>query len=169
MSDAKRIAQKVSTLFNEGVPIRFAAFDGSSAGNLDSPNTLEIKSPLALRYILSHPGDLGLARAYVTNQLDIRGDIHQSLLDLKDFIKRPMPVDGLAKLVTAVGLSAFVRPNLPAEEAPPRYRRGLLHSLKRDKSAIAHHYDLSNNFYSKILGPTMVYSCAINQGRRKVS
>jgi len=161
MSDTKWIAQKVSTLFNEGVPIRFAAFDGSFAGNLDSPNTLEIKSPLALRYILSHPGDLGLARAYVTNQLDIRGDIHQTLLALKDFIKRPMPVGGLAKLVTAVGPSAFVRPNLPAEEAPPRYRRGLLHSLMRDKSAIAHHYDLSNNFYSKILGPTMVYSCAI--------
>jgi cyclopropane-fatty-acyl-phospholipid synthase len=161
MSDAKWIAEKVSTLFDEAVPIRFAAFDGSSAGNLDSPNTLEIKSPIALRYILSHPGDLGLARAYITNQLDIRGDIHQTLLALKDFIKRPLPVDGLAKLVTAVGPSALVRPGLPAEEAPPRYRRGLLHSLMRDKSAIAHHYDVSNDFYSKILGPTMVYSCAV--------
>jgi cyclopropane-fatty-acyl-phospholipid synthase len=161
MSDTKWIAQKVSTLFYEAVPIRFAAFDGSSAGNLDSPNILEIKSPLALRYILSHPGDLGLARAYITNHLDIRGDIHQTLLALKDFIKHPMPVDGLAKLVSAVGPSVIRRPNLPAEEAPPRYRRGLLHSLTRDKSAIAHHYDVSNAFYSKILGPTMVYSCAV--------
>jgi cyclopropane-fatty-acyl-phospholipid synthase len=161
MSDTKWIAQKVSTLFYEAVPIRFAAFDGSSAGNLDSPNILEIKSPLALRYILSHPGDLGLARAYITNQLDIRGDIHQTLLTLKDFIKHPMPVDGLAKLVSAVGPSVIRRPNLPVEEAPPRYRRGLLHSLTRDKSAITHHYDVSNAFYSKILGPTMVYSCAV--------
>jgi cyclopropane-fatty-acyl-phospholipid synthase len=161
MSDTKWIAQKVSTLFYEAVPIRFAAFDGSSAGNLDSPNILEIKSPLALRYILSHPGDLGLARAYITNQLDIRGDIHQTLLALKDFIKHPMPVDGLAKLVSAVGPSVIRRPNLPVEEAPPRYRRGLLHSLTRDKSAITHHYDVSNAFYSKILGPTMVYSCAV--------
>jgi cyclopropane-fatty-acyl-phospholipid synthase len=161
MSDTKWIAQKVSTLFYEAVPIRFTAFDGSSAGNLDSPNILEIKSPLALRYILSHPGDLGLARAYITNHLDIRGDIHQTLLALKDFIKHPMPVDGLAKLVSAVGPSVIRRPNLPAEEAPPRYRRGLLHSLTRDKSAIAHHYDVSNAFYSKILGPTMVYSCAV--------
>jgi cyclopropane-fatty-acyl-phospholipid synthase len=165
MSDTKWIAQKVSTLFYEAVPIRFAAFDGSSAGNLDSPNILEIKSPLALRYILSHPGDLGLARAYITNHLDIRGDIHQTLLALKDFIKHPMPVDGLAKLVSAVGPSVIRRPNLPAEEAPPRYRRGLLHSLTRDKSAIAHHYDVSNAFYSKILGPTMVYSCAVFEAK----
>jgi cyclopropane-fatty-acyl-phospholipid synthase len=163
MSDTKWIAQKVSKLFDEAVPIKFAAFDGSSAGNLDSPNILEIKSPLALRYILTHPGDLGLARAYITNHLDIRGDIHQTLLALKDFIKRPMPVDGLAMLVTAVGPSVVFRPDRPSEEAPPRYRRGLLHSLTRDKSAIAHHYDVSNDFYSKILGPTMVYSCAVFQ------
>lgn len=161
MSETKWIAQKVSTLFDEAVPIRFTAFDGSTAGNLDSPNVLEIKSPLAIRYILSHPGDLGLARAYVTNHLDIRGDIHQTLLALKDFIKRPMPVDGLAKLASAVGPAVIVRPNLPIEEAPPRYRRGLLHSLTRDKSAIQHHYDVSNNFYATILGPSMVYSCAV--------
>lgn len=161
MSETKWIAQRVSTLFDDAVPIKFAAFDGSAAGNLNSPNILEIKSPLALRYILSHPGDLGLARAYVTNHLDIRGDIHQTLLALKDFIKHPIPVDGLAKLATAVGPKVVVRPDLPAEEAPPRYRRGLLHSLTRDKSAIHHHYDVSNDFYSMILGPTMVYSCAV--------
>ena len=161
MSETKWIAQKVSSLFNDAVPIRFSAFDGSAAGNLESPNVLEIKSPLALRYILSHPGDLGLARAYITNHLDICGDIHQTLLALKDFIKSPMPIDSLAKLATAVGPTAVVRPGLPAEEAPPRYRRGLLHSLTRDKSAIQHHYDVSNTFYSRILGPTMVYSCAI--------
>ena len=161
MSETKMIAQKVSSLFGEAVPIKFLAFDGSAAGNLASSNVLEIKSPLALRYILSHPGDLGLARAYITNHLDIRGDIHQTLLALKDFIKHPIPIDGLAKLATAVGPTAVVRPDLPAEEAPPRFRRGLLHSLTRDKSAIQHHYDVSNNFYSMILGPTMVYSCAV--------
>ena len=161
MADTKWIAQKVSSLFEDAVPIKFAAFDGSAAGNLGASNVLEIKSPLALRYILSHPGDLGLARAYITNQLDIRGDIHQTLLALKDFVKRPTPMDSLAKLARAVGPTALVRPELPLEEAPPRYRRGLLHSLTRDRAAIQHHYDVSNNFYSQILGPTMVYSCAV--------
>lgn len=161
MTQGKWIANKVSSLFTEDVPIKFAAFDGSAAGNLQSENILEIKSPLALRYILSHPGDLGLARAYITNHLDVRGDIHATLLALRDYVKSPMPIDSLAKLTVAVGPSALVRPELPAEEAPPRYRRGLLHSLTRDKSAIEHHYDVSNTFYSYILGPTMVYSCAV--------
>ncbi|MDP1721037.1 MAG: cyclopropane-fatty-acyl-phospholipid synthase family protein [Candidatus Nanopelagicaceae bacterium] len=161
MAQTKWIADKVSSLFTEDVPIKFAAFDGSAAGNLQSDNVLEIKSPLALRYILSHPGDLGLARAYITNHLDVRGDIHATLMALRDYARSPMPIDSLAKLTVAVGPSVLVRPEIPVEEAPPRYRRGLLHSLTRDKSAIEHHYDVSNTFYSYILGPTMVYSCAV--------
>lgn len=167
MTQTKWIADKVSTLFTEDVPVKFAAFDGSAAGNLESENVLEIKSPLALRYILSHPGDLGLARAYITNHLDVRGDIHATLLALRDHMKSPMPIDSLAKLTVAIGPSALIRPDLPVEEAPPRYRRGWLHSLTRDKSAIKHHYDVSNIFYSHILGPTMVYSCAVFQDEKR--
>lgn len=161
MTETKSIAGKISSLFDDGVPIKFAAFDGSEAGNLDAENVVEIKSANALRFILSRPGDLGLARAYITNHLDIRGDIHQTLSALANYIKRPTPVDSLAKLAIAVGPRAVVRPALPPEEAPPRYRRGLLHSLSRDKSAIQHHYDVSNDFYTHILGPTMVYSCGV--------
>jgi cyclopropane-fatty-acyl-phospholipid synthase len=35
-----------------------------------------------------------------------------------------------------------------------------LHSIGRDREAIAHHYDLSNEFYELFLGPSMTYSCA---------
>jgi cyclopropane-fatty-acyl-phospholipid synthase len=38
--------------------------------------------------------------------------------------------------------------------------RGRLHSRVRDREAIRHHYDLSNDFYSLLLGDTMAYSCA---------
>ena len=31
---------------------------------------------------------------------------------------------------------------------------------RRDGDAVRHHYDLSNDFYRLILGPSMVYSCA---------
>jgi cyclopropane-fatty-acyl-phospholipid synthase len=161
MANSKWIAEKVSAMFDDAVPIKFAAFDGSTAGNPEAANVLEIKSPLALRYILSHPGDLGMARAYITSHLDVRGDFHQTLVALRDFIKHPVPIDALSKLAMAIGPAAIVRPELPLEEAPPRYRRGVLHSISRDKSAIEHHYDVSNAFYSHILGPTMVYSCAV--------
>ena len=36
--------------------------------------------------------------------------------------------------------------------------RGRLHSKLRDRRAISHHYDLSNEFYSLLLDPSMAYS-----------
>lgn len=42
--------------------------------------------------------------------------------------------------------------------------RGRLHTPGRDRDAIAHHYDLGNEFYSLILDPRLVYSCAFWRG-----
>jgi cyclopropane-fatty-acyl-phospholipid synthase len=36
-----------------------------------------------------------------------------------------------------------------------------MHTLARDRSAISHHYDVGNPFYELVLGPSMVYSCAV--------
>ena len=47
------------------------------------------------------------------------------------------------------------RPPLPASQARVR---GRLHSKLRDRRAISHHYDLSNEFYSLLLDPSMAYS-----------
>ena len=155
------IAQKFVSLFDDDIPIQFSAYDGSRAGLLDTENTLEINSEIALRYILSHANDLGLARAYIMGHLEIRGNLYETLMATAVHLKKPAPIASLAKLAFAIGPRAVIRPELPTEEAPPRYRRGILHSLSRDKQAIAHHYDISNDFYSLILGPTMVYSCGI--------
>ncbi|MGW7353040.1 class I SAM-dependent methyltransferase [Streptomyces sp. NPDC054784] len=58
-----------------------------------------------------------------------------------------------------VGLAGpWPPPPPPREEI--RHRGGLRHSLLRDRRAIGHHYDVGNDFYSLVLGPTMVYSCA---------
>ena len=46
----------------------------------------------------------------------------------------------------------------PPEEARLRGRR---HSKDRDAAAIAHHYDVSNDFYRMVLGPSMTYSCGV--------
>jgi cyclopropane-fatty-acyl-phospholipid synthase len=35
-----------------------------------------------------------------------------------------------------------------------------LHSRSRDAQVVQHHYDVSNDFYSLVLGPAMTYSCA---------
>ncbi|WP_328762974.1 MULTISPECIES: cyclopropane-fatty-acyl-phospholipid synthase family protein [unclassified Streptomyces] len=49
-------------------------------------------------------------------------------------------------------------PAPPPEEAPRR--GGQTHSKYRDRQAISHHYDVGNEFYEHVLGPSMVYSCA---------
>ncbi|AXK35293.1 class I SAM-dependent methyltransferase [Streptomyces armeniacus] len=49
-------------------------------------------------------------------------------------------------------------PPPPREET--RRRTGLRHTLHRDRRAISHHYDVGNDFYELVLGPSMVYSCA---------
>ena len=50
-----------------------------------------------------------------------------------------------------------VRP-LRRGERPARGRR---HSKARDQRAISHHYDVSNQFYEWVLGPSMAYTCAV--------
>ncbi|MEV6975821.1 cyclopropane-fatty-acyl-phospholipid synthase family protein, partial [Kitasatospora sp. NPDC093806] len=49
-------------------------------------------------------------------------------------------------------------PAPPAEEAPAG--GGRRHSRGRDRAAISHHYDVGNDFYGLVLGPSLVYSCA---------
>lgn len=49
-------------------------------------------------------------------------------------------------------------PRPPAEEA--HRRGGPRHSKGRDRQAVSHHYDVGNDFYARVLGPSMVYSCA---------
>jgi cyclopropane-fatty-acyl-phospholipid synthase len=45
-------------------------------------------------------------------------------------------------------------------------RHGRRHSRKRDAAAISHHYDVGNDFYALVLGPSMVYSCAVWQNEQ---
>src|SRR5205823_6091879 len=52
----------------------------------------------------------------------------------------------------------------PWPPAPPREEvrraRTHLHTKRSDRRAISHHYDVGNDFYEIVLGPSMVYSCA---------
>src|SRR5947208_14120148 len=67
---------------------------------------------------------------------------------------------GWLDLVRAAGSSGAIGPPPP----PPREEarlRGRRHTKERDAAAIAHHYDVSNDFYRMILGPSMTYSCAV--------
>ncbi len=152
------IADLITGVLGPDLPIGFRAFDGSHAGPQDAPATLVLRSPDAIRRIVTAPGELGFGRAYVAGEIDIEGDIFAAL-ELRDRLPalrltRAQWLEAL-RLVGTAGLRPL-RP--PPEEARLRGRR---HSKARDAAAIAHHYDVSNDFYRIVLGPSMTYSCAV--------
>jgi cyclopropane-fatty-acyl-phospholipid synthase len=110
--------------------------------------TLRIHAPSAERRILTNPG-LGLGECYMDGSVSVDGD-------------------------DIMGLIALVRDNNVWEhggqiQEPKPLQRALamalrplqqLNSLASSRANVAHHYDLSNDFYKLWLDPDMQYSCA---------
>jgi cyclopropane-fatty-acyl-phospholipid synthase len=137
-------------------PVRVTAYDGSEAGSPEAGVGFRIRSPRALAYLASAPGSLGLARAYVTGELEIDGALHTALAEIAmHALPRPERIRLGGELL---GARLRHRAPVPHTEYRPH---GRLHSKRRDGEAISHHYDVSNRFYSWVLGPSMAYSCAV--------
>jgi len=168
LSVADRLAAALGTVLGtDELPWRLHAWDGSQAGPPDAP-MLAVRSPTAVRRLVWAPGELGLARAYVAGEIEI-GDVFATLSGL-DAVGRistegalPRPGArqwaGLAR--TAASLGALGPPPPPPAEEFPRPRRVRRHTPGRDAEAVSHHYDVGNEFYRLVLGPTLVYSCAV--------
>lgn len=166
---ASRLTALAEELLSEPLPVRVRAWDGSESGPPGAP-VLVIRHRRALRRLLWKPGELGLARAWVAGEIDVEGDLYELLdrlagllwdrgADAKDAVH---PVRDPAVRAFVAGLLRLAGPWPPP--APPveevRRRTGPLHTKRRDKAAISHHYDVGNDFYALVLGPSMVYSCA---------
>jgi cyclopropane-fatty-acyl-phospholipid synthase len=157
-----RLADVFRALVDDDAPVALRAYDGSAIGPRDPLATVEVCSPEAVRFMLTAPGALGVARAYVTGPLEAHGDLHATLRALHAHRRRDLRAGELLRLLRGFEVGLMRRPRVPAEEAPPAWRRGLArHSRRRDAAAIAHHYDVSNRFYELVLGPSMAYSCAV--------
>ena len=161
-SSDSTVCSPIARLLPPDSPVAVTAYDGSSAGDPSAPLRIEVRSPLALSYLLSVPGELGLARAYVTGELGVTGDLYEVLRAARSVVEglRPTQVWGL---VRDLGPRYLRRVPVPPEEAPSRVGRvlrGLRHSKRRDSMSITRHYDVSNRFYELVLGPSMAYTCA---------
>lgn len=149
------------------LPLRFTAYDGSQAGPADARLGLELRTARGTSYLATSPGDLGLARAYVSGDLHMHGvhpgDPYELLKAIAGTELRRPSARTLIDIVRSLGLQHLKPVAPPPQEALPRWRRiaeGLRHSRKRDADAIHHHYDVSNAFYELVLGPSMTYTCA---------
>ncbi|CAM5237130.1 SAM-dependent methyltransferase [Streptomyces narbonensis] len=174
MADAaSRLTTLAEELLGGPLPVRLRAWDGSEAGPAGAP-VLIVRDRRALRRMIWRPGELGLARAWVAGELDVEGDLYEvldrlsgllwerpedtrsRLTALRDSVRDPKLRSAARALLRLAG--PLPPPPPPAEEM--RGRSGLSHSRRRDKQAISHHYDVGNDFYEIVLGPSMVYSCA---------
>ncbi|GAA2685159.1 cyclopropane-fatty-acyl-phospholipid synthase family protein [Streptomyces lunalinharesii] len=171
---AGRLTKLAEEVLGTPLPVRIRAWDRSEAGPPGAP-VLVVRNRRALRRLLFKPGELGLARAWVAGDVDVDGDLYEALDLLAGLIwergsaaPKPARAAALRALarpeVRAAGKELLSLAGLPVPPAPPveeaRPRRGALHSLLRDRQAISHHYDVGNDFYALVLGPSMVYSCA---------
>ncbi|QJT02180.1 class I SAM-dependent methyltransferase [Streptomyces asoensis] len=169
MADAApRLHALVEQLLGAPFPVRVRAWDGSQAGPPAAP-ILVVRNRRALRRLLFKPGELGLARAWVAGDLGIEGDLYTALDLLSGLIwQRGEDARTLGQALRDPDFRSAVRGLLklagpPLPPAPPGEeirRTGHLHTRRTDRRAISHHYDVGNDFYALVLGPSMVYSCA---------
>jgi cyclopropane-fatty-acyl-phospholipid synthase len=161
---AGRLGRLLDGYFGGRPPVRLRAWDGSETGPAGAP-VVVVRSRRALRRLLWQPDGMGLAEAYIAGELDIEGDLADGLGRVAGAVRergsapgRPGPRELAMAVVTALRLGA-----LGPRPAPPGARRAKLrgerHSTSRDRAAISHHYDLSNDWYAELLDPSMAYSC----------
>ncbi len=140
------VAHKVLTQLSERFPetpfyIEFWNGETIQYGTGTPVFTMRIKSLAAARRIM-RDGGMGLAEAYQEQEIDIDGD----LLELIKFQYMPIfkaSTLSLGEKVRAV-LMAIAQRN----------------TLTRVRQNVAHHYDLSHEFYGLWLDKSMTYTCA---------
>ena len=169
---AERLAPVLAELLGTELPVRLRGWDGAETGPPGAP-VLVLRNRRALRHLLWRPDELGLVRAYVSGDLGVEpeSELYEMLAAVARLAERTDSAtlrirpgslcgpQGRRLLGAALRIGAIgPRPPLPPEEV--RRLRGSRHSPGRDRTAISHHYDVGNDFYRLVLGPSMVYSCA---------
>jgi cyclopropane-fatty-acyl-phospholipid synthase len=109
--------------------------------------------------MFSSMSEVGLAEAYLYDDFDVEGDIEQVYVLEKSLIKTTSSMQKKLK----IGLSLRRLPDTEDHQMGargPADLNGEVHSIDRDRQAIAYHYDVSNDFYALWLDRNLVYSCA---------
>jgi cyclopropane-fatty-acyl-phospholipid synthase len=162
-ASARQIIESIACGRLRQRPINMRFWDGSvlpATARTTAP-TLIVHSPRALSYLLRAPGEVGLGAAWIAGEIDVEGDLEALLGWRQQLRKAKLSAVDIARILAAAvkagGRAVLERPAaLPGRAS----QRGRVHSLARDRAAIQHHYDVSNEFYRLVLGPSLVYSCA---------
>ncbi len=146
MSLRRRLLSRLQALIaDDPLPLRLAFWDGEAFDFAPTPAvTLTLHSRALMRALLT--GRIArLGDAYVAGELTVDGRIEDILgigIRIAERVGRYSRLAALARPFTALAFR---------------------HSKSNDAAAIAHHYDVSNDFYRLWLDAGMTYSCAYFQ------
>src|SRR5438067_8899701 len=99
-------------------------------GPPDASTAIVVRSPNALRRIVTAPGELGFARAYVAGDIDLEGDVFEALT-LRDRLPEvKLTPKQLLQAAREIGIKNLRPLPAPPEEARLRGRR---HTVERDR------------------------------------
>ncbi|MGH8676844.1 MAG: class I SAM-dependent methyltransferase [Burkholderiales bacterium] len=138
MLQARIINQLESRLSQLGLPVAVTLWDGRTlCANATPTIKLTVRSLRAM-LSLANPSLGKIAKAYVEGQIDIEGDIRETVRLGEELV---------------TGDSAIYR----KQSKTWKWWR---HTRPADRKAIQHHYDVGNDFYALWLDRNRVYSCA---------
>jgi len=137
-------------------PVAIDLWNGKTvAGNTDNPCHIILKRSWPLRKLVLHRDIVRMAEAYLAGDIDVEGKI-ELLFSLGEYLEKlRLPRSVRFRLIKL----ALRLPKEPASAIHVAINSSRTRQLNC-RSTIAHHYDISNDFYRLWLDPEMVYSCA---------
>ena len=126
-----KLADVFSKIITPDRRVSFRAYDGSSVGPQDNDVILEIRSPRAVQFLAGAPSQLGLARAYVSGDLEIIGDAYTALSRLYPLDTSHLSWRDKLDLAKSFGPQAVKRPTPPPQERRLRGRRHSRAAMQR--------------------------------------
>src|ERR1700735_3611079 len=101
-------------------PVEFRAYDGSKSGPESSPVRITVRTPKAVSYLAQAPGGLALARAYVSGDLDVEGDMYAALARMAGAQRLDLDLGERLRLLRQLGGPRGLLPRVPPP--PPEGR-----------------------------------------------
>ena len=142
---------------SDSPPPRLRLWDGTTHGPERAESTLVMQHPGAMRSLVLPPTDLAAGEAYIYDDFDIEGDIFHAL-SFAAGLEAVSPLSSSAR--KAITAALRLPKDLRRRDHQRPVVRGRIHTPRRDRQVVTHHYDTGNDFFRTFLGDTMVYSCA---------
>lgn len=166
MATSRFLRPTAQPLLNEIARIipdaRLSAYDGSASGPPDARVSISFNDPRVFARLVRAPRGLGLARAWVADEISVDGDLHylaayESSLRDPDLLRSVIATS--IRVTFGLGWRGIHSAGPTAvEHRPARFG---LRPVKRDLEEAEHHYGLSAEFYRILLGSSMTYSSGI--------